>query len=243
MKNICDLHTHSVLSKHAYSSLTENIEYANSLGLKYYGIADHQYDSKDVGVHRYAIENLRVVPRVYNGTHILRGVEVNMLNDGSIDLIDPCRMNIDYAVCSLHKYAYGENLGIEKNTENYLKALDDKIVRILGHIDSDLFKCDYERVILKVIDKHKLVEINNSSLDPKGCRKNSRKNAISILEVCKKYNYPVILNSDAHIKYAIGNVDYCLDVVREVDFPIEKILNFNEELFLEYFGDIINKEA
>ena len=41
MKNLLDLHTHTISSGHAYSTLAENVTASKAAGLKYYGIADH----------------------------------------------------------------------------------------------------------------------------------------------------------------------------------------------------------
>ena len=43
------------------------------------------------------------------------------------------------------------------------------------------------------------------------------------------------MNSDAHIKYHVGKIDSAIKVVEEAEFPPELILNYNENLLLEYF--------
>lgn len=243
MKAICDLHTHSVLSKHAYSSVTENIEYANSIGLKYYGISEHQEDPVGVGIQRYAFTNLRILPRKYKDTYILRGAELNILDDGKIDILDKDIKYIDYGIASMHGYIYDPQTHTkEQNTENYLKVLDNPLVKILGHIDSASFPCDYEKVLKKVVETNKLIEINNASLNPEGYRKNADVHYKEILSILKRYNYPVIMNTDAHIKYLIGDFGFTEKLLDEIDFPKELILNYNEELFLKYFGDIIKED-
>ncbi|MDO4197634.1 MAG: hypothetical protein Q4D13_01430 [Erysipelotrichaceae bacterium] len=69
-KSFVDLHTHSVLSKHAYSSLTENIEYAADNNLLYYGISEHQADQYGVGAHKYAFGNCkRITPKKMGNTN------------------------------------------------------------------------------------------------------------------------------------------------------------------------------
>ena len=57
----------------------------------------------------------------------------------------------------------------------------------------------------------------------------------NILDMCKKHNQPIIINSDAHIKYHVGKIDSALKVVNDNNFPQDLILNFNENLLLEYF--------
>lgn len=234
MNNLIDLHTHTVLSTHAFSSLSENITEANRKGLKYYGVSEHQYDDKDIGAHHFAVHNLRIVPKVINGTHFLRGLEFNINLDGSIDTSKLTKANLDYGIASIHGYAYHDQ-GIELNTEAYLKALDNDFINILGHMDDGHYPCDYEIIIKKCKEVGKLVEINNTSLKPTTNRINALENMIKIIELCKKYEVPVIINSDAHICYDVGEYELAYDLLKKLDFPENLILNFNEDLILKYF--------
>lgn len=235
MEYLCDLHTHSVLSKHAYSSLTENIEYADKIKLKYYGISEHQPDEKRVGAERDAFLALNHVPRRIGNTYILRGCEFNILKDGIIDDYNGIYKKLDYGIASMHLYSYNGEKDKESITKAYINVLDYDYIKILGHIDDGRFPCDYEEIIKKVKNIHKLIEINNSSLSEHSSRSNSRENVIEILKLCIKYNQPIIINSDAHIKYAIGTHENVDKVLVETNFPNKLILNYNDSLFKEYF--------
>lgn len=234
-KNLIDLHSHSVLSKHAYSSITENIEYASSIGLKVYGISEHQPDSVDVGAHEWAINGcFKTAPKEFNGTKILVGVELNILDNG-FDLHGVKPNELSYTIASMHGYVYSHNHTYDENTKNYIIACETPYVTILGHIDYPAFPCDYEKVIKSAKENNKLIELNNASLDPDGSRKGAKQLDYEILDLCKKYGVPIVLGSDAHIKYEIGNVDRCIDLLEEINFPDELVINFNEDLFNTYF--------
>ena len=70
-----------------------------------------------------------------------------------------------------------------------------------------------------------LLELNNSSLSP-GChRKDSRKNMSVMLEYCKKYQVPVILDSDAHCESDVGNHSGLHQFLEEIGFPEELAVN------------------
>ena len=234
-KNYIDLHTHSVLSKHAYSSFTENLEYASSIGLKVYGISEHQPDKKGVGAHEFAFNTLmRIAPKKYNDTNVLVGVELNIL-DGDFDLNFKVE-NLSYCIASMHDYAYDSKTHTSfDNTKNYIHACETPYVTFIGHLDYPAYPCDYEKVVMAAKKNDKLIELNNSSLDPNGFRRGARDIDKIIIENCKKYGVPIIMGSDAHIKYDIGNVDRCIDLLNEQDFPDELIVNFNEDLFNKYF--------
>lgn len=236
MNNLVDLHTHSVLSKHAYSSITENIDAAIETKLKYLGLSEHQSDPQGVGAHIYAFANLSIVPREYKGLKILRGIEFNILNDKPIDKTNLKLKDLDYGIASIHAFCYSD-AGYIGNTENVLRALEDKEVLILGHLDRGFYEMDYEKIISRCKQLHKLIEINDASLF-KLSEENFKK-AVAImnkmLAICEKYKQPIIMNSDAHIKYHVGKIDSAIKVVEEAEFPPELILNYNENLLLEYF--------
>lgn len=233
-KNLIDLHTHSVLSKHAFSSTTENIEYAHKLGLKVYGISEHQNDEKGIGAHEYCFHNgPRIIPDYYEGMRVLKGVELNIL-DGHFDISRIPMERQDYAIASMHGYAYSTKHTYEENTANYLMACNTDYIKIIGHMDGSDFPCDYERIILEAKKNNKLIEFNNASLDPNSSRPGAKENDKIIFSLCKKYNVPIIINSDAHIKYDIGNFDRAFKLLEELDFPDELIVNYDLDLLNKY---------
>ena len=134
MDNLVDLHTHSVLSKHAYSSLTENIDSAIEAGLKYLGISEHQSDPIGVGAHIYAFSNLSIIPPVYKGLRILKGIEFNILNDSDLDIEDIDLRPLDFGIASIHGFCYKDD-GFINNTENVLRAMNNPHVLVMGHLD------------------------------------------------------------------------------------------------------------
>lgn len=235
MDNLIDLHTHSVLSTHAFSSLTENINSAKNKGLKYYGISEHQFDDKGVGAHAFAFHNLRIVPKYFGEMRFLRGCEFNILPDGSIDTSKLKKNHLDYGIASIHSYKYIDQ-DIEKTTNAYLKALDNKFINIIGHIDDGRYPVNFEPVIKKAKELHKLIEINNTSLKPTTNRLNSRENLKEVIKLCIKYDEPVIINSDAHICYDVGQFELANQLLEEMGYPKNRILNFNEDLIKEYFN-------
>lgn len=234
MNNLIDLHTHTVLSTHGFSSLTENIDEALNKGLKYYGVSEHQFDDVGVGAHPFAFHNLRIVPKDINGMKFLRGCEFNILDNGEIDTSKVSHKNLDYGIASIHSYKYKDK-GIEPNTKAYLNALNNDFITIVGHADDGSYPCDFDQIVKKTKELHKLIEINNTSLKPTTNRVNSKENMIKLIEACKKYNQPVIINSDAHICYDVGSYELAYDLLKECKFDEKLILNFNEELIKEYF--------
>ena len=235
INNIIDLHTHSVLSKHAYSSVSENIDEAIKKKMKVLGISEHQPDGYGVGVHRFAIANLSAIPSKIGDLNILKGIELNILDDGQLDLSEVSLNKIDYAIVSMHRYARPVNADVEANTTAYINALKHDFVKIVGHMDRDGYPCDYEEVIKACAIERKIIELNNSSFRWANSEAIIKRDLV-ILNCCKKYNVPVIINSDAHIRYDVGNFANAWKVVEKANFPHTLIVNCNTALIKEYFN-------
>ena len=74
-------------------------------------------------------------------------------------------------------------------------------------------------------EHHKLLEVNNSSLNPLSFRVGARDNYIKMLELCRHYGTSIIINSDAHCEADAGNHGFAHALLEEVDFPQELIVN------------------
>lgn len=235
MNNLVDLHTHSLFSKHAYSSVTENIEEAYNVGLKYYGITDHQFDHINFGADRQCFQNLEVVPSNYKGMHVLKGMEANV-GEYFHEYVDFIDKYLDYAVASIHGYIYSSNHTIEENTIYYLQAIKTPKVKILGHADDGTFLSDYYEVIKACKENKVLVELNNSSIKPNGFRKNAYENMSTMIKICKELNCPVVMDSDAHIKYDIGRCERVYELAKDLGLKEDLIANINTDIIEDYFN-------
>lgn len=235
MKAILDLHTHTIVSGHAYSTVQENIEAAKKIGLKYLGMSEHA-PSMPGGPHPFYFQNIYVIPKEVDGVRVLRGIEGNIIDfDGNIDVTDEMALHLDYIIASLHSPCLKGGTK-EENTNAYLKAMNHPKVKIIGHPDDSRFIFDKEIVIKNAKEKNILIEINNSSLKPDSFREGSRENIIELLRLCKKYNVRVVLGSDAHISYDVGKFIYNGNIIEEVDFPKELVINYHEEQIKEFFN-------
>lgn len=235
MKAILDLHTHTIVSGHAYSTVQENIEAAKKIGLKYLGMSEHA-PSMPGGPHPFYFQNIYVIPKEVDGVRVLKGIEGNIIDfDGNIDVTDEMALHLDYIIASLHSPCLKGGTK-EENTNAYLKAMNHPKVKIIGHPDDSRFIFDKEIVIKNAKEKNILIEINNSSLKPDSFREGSRENIIELLRLCKKYNVRVVLGSDAHISYDVGKFIYNGSIIDEVNFPKELVINYHEEQIKEFFN-------
>ena len=229
MKAIIDMHTHTVASGHAYSTIHENIQFAKKHGMKFLGTSDHG-STMTGGPAEYFFHNLKVVPREMDGVKILRGMEANILDvNGNIDELDSKALDgLDYLIASLHIVCI-EPSTKEDNTMAILNVMDKEKVKIIGHPDDARYELDYEAIVKKAKEKNILLEVNNSSLSPNTSREGARENILKYLELCKEYGVRIIMGTDSHICYDIGVFQYAEAIIEEANFPKELVINYWEE--------------
>lgn len=234
MNAIIDLHCHTIASGHAYSTLKENIDEAKLKGLKYVGVSDHAPNMPG-STHPFYFGNLGVIKEEINGVKVLKGIEANIMNfDGNIDIPSDVVGKLDYVIASFHPPCINPG-NIHENTKAVLNVMENKEVKIIGHLDDSRYPVDYEKVVVKAKETNTLLEINNSSLRTNSFRVGAIGNAKVLLNLCKKHDVKVILGSDAHIYYQVGNFENCTKILEEVNFPGNLVVNFNEEYIKEYF--------
>ena len=236
MKAIIDMHTHTVASGHAYSTIHENIQFAKKHGMKFLGTSDHG-STMTGGPAEYFFHNLKVVPREMDGVKILRGMEANILDvNGNIDELDSKALDgLDYLIASLHIVCI-EPSTKEDNTMAILNVIYKEKVKIIGHPDDARYELDYEAIVKKAKEKNILLEVNNSSLSPNTSREGARENILKYLELCKEYGVRIIMGTDSHICYDIGVFQYAEAIIEEANFPKELVINYWEDQIIEFFG-------
>lgn len=228
MINRMDLHTHTIASGHAYSSLMDNVNTAKSKGVKIIGVSDHA-PSMPGSTHEYYFSNLRVLPPYIEGVRVLKGAEVNVLNEmGDIDLDERSLSFLDYAIASLHLPCI-EVKSAKANTDALINAMQHKIVKIIGHPDDSRYPLDYERLVLAAKENGVLLEVNNSSLSPHAFRENALENYHTLLVLCIKHEAMIIINSDCHFHEHIGDQTYALSLLEQMNFPERLIANLTME--------------
>ncbi len=222
--NIVDLHTHTIASGHAYSTLEENIRAAKKKGFQCIGMSDHAIMMPGT-CHEFHFLNMKVIPPIIDGIYVLKGIEANIYDfEGHIDVKEEHLHIFDYIIASMHPPVITPGTK-EENTRAYINVMKKEKVKIIGHPDDGRYEVDYEQFVLQAKKTKTLIELNNSSLKPSGFRLNTYDNSKEILTLCKKHQVPIIISSDAHISFEIGAFDYATKLLEEVDFPKELIVN------------------
>lgn len=233
MIDLLDLHTHTTASGHAYNSLYEMARSASDKGLALFGCSDHA-PAMPGSCHSFHFINFKVLPRTLYGVKLMMGAELNIMDyNGTVDLDPDVLESLDYAIASLHLPCIHSGTAAQ-NTNAYLGALKNPRIRIIGHPDDSRFPVDYDTLTAAAGEHHKLLEMNNSSLNPLSFRVGARDNYIKMLELCKHYHTGIIINSDAHCEADVGSHTYAHALLKELDFPEELVVNTSFDRFCSY---------
>lgn len=225
MKFVLDTHTHTLVSGHAYNTLREMAKMASDKGLEALAITEHAPTMPGT-CHEFYFQNLKIVPREMYGIRLFLGAEVNIMDsNGTVDLPEELLKQMDIVIASIHMPCFKGESTKEEITAAYLAAMENPHIDIIGHPDDGRFPADYEALVKKAKETHTLLEVNNASLRPGGFRQNTRGNDLEMLRLCKKYQVPVSLGSDAHFDLDIAGFDYAVEVLKESEFPEELVIN------------------
>lgn len=232
-----DVHTHTIVSGHAYSTIQEMANAAAEKNLKLLGITDHA-PALPGACHEIYFRNLHVIPRVINGVKLLIGAELNILNtNGDIDLCEEMLDKLDVRVAGIHSLCYTPGTK-EENTAGLLKVINHPKIEIISHPGDGTALLDFEPIVLAAKTTRTLLEINNSSLNPIRHKLVARENNLTLLKLCKKYEVPIILGSDAHISFDVANYTFVYELLNEVEFPESLIVNTSVPMLASFISSI-----
>lgn len=225
-----DMHTHTIASGHAFSTLQEMAKAGAEKGLKLLGITEHTPGIPGTCEPIY-FRNLHAVPRRMYGIELMLGAEINILNsNGDIDADEELMKRLDLRIAGIHSLCFSPGT-VDENTQGMLKVIGHPYIQIISHPGDGTAQLHFEPMVLAAKEHGTLLEINNSSLKPTRNKVDARGNNLTILRLCKQYEVPVILGSDAHISFDIANYEHLYDLLQETDFPEELIVNRSVELF------------
>ena len=254
----CDTHTHTLYSRHAYSTVAENVAAARAAGLELLGSTDHfssmVYGSYDIHDYQF-FSNQGCWPRDWDGVPLLRGAEVDILDtEGRLfgqgvpvhsTIVDTryssdrdlyCRVTdkLDYVVASVHNSEFMRDRPIAETTRMYTRVLENPRVLVLGHTGRSGVLFDIDEVLTCAREKHKLIEINEHSLSDRG---KSIETCRRIAERCAELGVGITLSSDAHVCTRIGRFDCSKAMLEQIHFPQELIMSRNRVSFLTAMRD------
>jgi DNA polymerase (family 10) len=199
-----DLHMHTQMTD-GRNSLKEMALAARQRGFKYIAITEHSDRLKVAGGLdpprlMQQMEEIDRLNEALKGIAILKGIEVEILEDGSLDLDDTVLARLDLVVGTVHSYF---DLPPEKQTERILRAMDHRYFSMLAHPtgrrlnEREPYRVDMARIIHKARDRGCFLELNSNP---------RRLDLYDIYcVVAKAQGVLVSINSDAH---SVNDFDY-----------------------------------
>lgn len=202
-----DLHMHTTATD-GKATLEEMVEGAKERGLKYIAITDHSKrvsmaNGLDAGRLRQQWAEIDRLNRRVKGITVLKGVEVDILEKGGLDLDDDVLSEADWVVASVH---YGQKQPREQITRRILEALANPNVCAIAHPTGRLinrrqsYDVDLDAVF-KAARKHgKFLELNahpmRLDLDDVACA------------AAKQHGVPIVISTDAHAVEGLDKLRY-----------------------------------
>jgi len=199
-----DLHVHTKASD-GHASIEEMARAARQRGLKYIAITDHSASLKvahgldETRLHKH-LEEIDRVNEKFKDFKILKGSEVDILEDGRLDYHDSLLSQLDLVIVAVHSKF---RLSRQQQTTRMLRAIESKYVNILAHPSGRLlgereaYDVDMSRIIIAASERGCYLELNSQpqrlDLNDTYCLQ------------AKQQGVLLSINSDAH---GTGDFDY-----------------------------------
>jgi len=218
------LHNHSLYSDGVHS-LKEMADHCKELGYQYFGISDHSrtavyaqgLSTETVLVQQKEIDKLN---SEYKDFKILKGIESDILNDGSLDYPEEILQTFDFIVASIHS---NFKMSEEQATKRIIKAIENPYTSILGHPTGRLllarpgYPIDHKKVIDACAANKVHMELNahpyRLDIDWRW------------IQYCMEKNVMISINPDAHHKDGFHDMYYGVCAARKGMLSKEMCLN------------------
>lgn len=211
-----EMHAHSTWSADGKATIEELATAAKRRGLSYLCLTDHSHYLRD-GRLEAQWEEIEAVNARLRRFRVLRGVEVNIRADGSLDLDDDVLAQLDWVVASLHT-------ALDRGpTERVLGAMDNPYVDCIGHLTGRRLlerpgaDIDVERVVERAVETGTALEIN------------SQPNRLDLRDVharlAAEAGVMIPVTSDAHSVEALAYAELGVAVARRAWLTREQVLN------------------
>jgi DNA polymerase (family X) len=217
-------HCHTEYSDGA-DTVVDMVRAARDRGYHYLGISDHSQSAvyanglKEPRIRRQWAE-IDTVQKQYPDLHIFKGIEADILPDGSMDYSDSFLAEFDFVIASVHSRF---NLPEGEQTRRVCRALAHPFVTMLGHPTGRLllsrpgYRIDLEQVMDTAARHHKPLEINGSryrlDLDWR------------MVRLAKDRGVTFCINPDAHASEELKNLAFGLNVARKGGLQARDVIN------------------
>ncbi|MGZ6281246.1 MAG: DNA polymerase/3'-5' exonuclease PolX [Ktedonobacteraceae bacterium] len=231
------LHVHSTWSD-GQNTIREMAEACIARGLTYLGLTDHSKTAayagglNEEGLRRQHEEIDQLNKEFAGRLRILKGIECDILRDGSMDFADDILATLDFVVASIHSLF---NLSPEEQTQRMLRAISNPYVDIIGHptgrilLGREGYELDIEAVIDAAAEHGVCIEINAhpSRLDLDW----------RYLHRARDKGIKIPIDPDAHIISGLDDMRFGVGIARKGWLRASDVLNtMTTDALLDYFS-------
>jgi DNA polymerase (family 10) len=218
------VHCHSNFSD-GTSTMRDWAMAGRAAGYRYVGITDHSQSAAYAG--GLTVEDITrqhqeidAVNQEFDDIRILKGVEADILESGSLDYTPEVRATFDFIIASVHS-----RFGMDgpQMTERILKAMDDPRMAILGHptgrllLSRDPYPLDLDAVIRKAVDRRVAIEIN---ADPHRLDLDW-----TLVRQAADAGAMISIGADAHSTNGMNYMDLGIGIARKAWLTADQVLN------------------
>jgi len=217
-------HNHTDASDGA-ATLAQMAAATQAMGLEYLGIADHSQSAFYAGGLKPAAvrkqhKAIDALNRKLDGLRVFKGIESDILPDGSLDYDDKLLATFDYVVASVHSHF---KMPKDAMTKRIIRALEHPATTMLGHptgrllLSREGYELDLPAVIKRAGELGKMIEINahpmRLDLDWRHCK------------MAREHGVRIVINPDAHHPDGLADIRYGIDVARRGWLTAEDVFN------------------
>ena len=238
MRLLGDYHTHTTYT-HGTSTVEENVQQAEILGLKEIAITEHSYKgfnhikAGDLSNIKADIESIK---NKYD-VKVLLGIEANLMSEaGDIDISDEELKELDVVVLGYHKASklkFSQFLKfsipnmlrkkptkkqIERNTMAYINAMNKHRINILAHLGYAGCAVDCVRLAKECVKRNIYIELNGKRINF------TKEDIMGMVKTGVKF----IVNSDAHKKENVGKNSMAFNLIEKYNIPLEQVANVDK---------------
>ena len=219
-----DLHVHTIATD-GRANIKAMALAAAKRGFKYLAITDH---SRHLTVAHglkpeqllQQIDEIEKLNSGLKGFTLLKGIEVDILEDGRLDLPDRVLAKLDLVVAAIHSKF---NLSRKKQTVRLLRAMDNRYFSILAHpsgrllFEREPYDVDMEKIIRHARERGCFIELNSQP---------QRLDLTDIhCQLARDEGVLIAVNSDAHSEYGFDNIRFGIDQARRGWLEKKDVLN------------------
>jgi len=218
------IHNHTTYSDGLYS-VAEMAEYTKELGYEYIVITDHSksaFYANGLSVERVQMQQREIdqLNKDYSDFHVFKGIECDILYDGSMDYEDEVLASFDLVIASIHSQL---KMTEEKANERLIKAIESPYVKMLGHVTGRLllsrqgYPINHEKIIDACAANGVCIELNANphrlDIDYRWIKYATDKDVF------------ISINPDAHNKDGIHDIKYGVIAARKGGLSMVNCLN------------------